>query len=367
MTRPEEVIAVVAGWVERRFADITQGPKGDKGDPGRDGADGKPGSMGLRGPEGKRGEKGADGADGKDGADGQDGAKGERGLPGQAGASSPGAVPQRVRVIATGIDAKVREIEFDGATGTLEGARAVLSGFGGGSGVVQSVTVDLSTADIATLNSVPVEVIPTPGAGKTIGFAGLPTLQYLAGSEPLAGGSRWFLVFDGGSEVDEGLFGMANGMAGDGLISYAGPLFPIHLANENVEPSQAWWELPPQAATEDKSVMLAASGDFSVSGSILTSSIFDAGVLYAVNDTITLVNDYAATPAVLVVDSVGGGGEVLTYHLTDNGTGYIVSAYSQDLTSGIGSGFILTVDTITPLSDGTARLTVLYYVMDLLT
>jgi hypothetical protein len=112
---------------------------------------------------------------------------------------------------------------------------------------------------------------------------------------------------------------------------------------------------------------IGVSGNFDpgYTGSILASSISDPGTGYVPADTINLLEGGTAaggTPAVVVVDTVDGGGAVLTYHLSNTGTWYReATVYQADGTSGVGTDFVLQVDSITPLTDATAKLTVLYW------
>lgn len=77
-----------------------------------------------------------------------------------------------------------------------------------------------------------------------------------------------------------------------------------------------------------------------------------AGSGYAPGDTGTIQG--GATDAAYVVDTVDGGGGVLTYHLTDDGTGWGVGdGYLTTVTTGGGDG-ALTIDVteITPTGTG---------------
>jgi len=90
--------------------------------------------------------------------------------------------------------------------------------------------------------------------------------------------------------------------------------------------------------------LLGNGGHFDTVGSILTSSINGGGADFAVNDTFTV--DGGDGLAAGVVDSVDGGGAILTYHLTATGSGYSVGATTLTATSGIGTGAGLDILTI---------------------
>ncbi len=78
-------------------------------------------------------------------------------------------------------------------------------------------------------------------------------------------------------------------------------------------------------------------------GGIATSSISAAGSGYSVNDVLTVADGSGGTIKVLTVD---GSGVVLTYSLVTAGTDYTVATHAT--TGGAGTGFILSVDTLTP-------------------
>ncbi len=91
-----------------------------------------------------------------------------------------------------------------------------------------------------------------------------------------------------------------------------------------------------------------------------------AGLLYAPGDTFTVNTGDGLAAG--VVDTAGGGGNVLTYHLTAQGTTYPVSAgVATTTTSGAGSGLKLDITAIQSVADGDGPIwiTIPYIVVDL--
>lgn len=83
-------------------------------------------------------------------------------------------------------------------------------------------------------------------------------------------------------------------------------------------------------------------------GAILTSTIAAIGSGYATGDTGTIeAGNFDAT---YVIDTVDGGGGVVTFHLDNPGTGYIVDTGVPTLAGGSqpggGSSFIINVTSV---------------------
>lgn len=276
---------------------------------------------------------------------------------------------------------------------------------------LQTTVVDLTAAQVATLGSFPVTVVPAPGATGALWLVSAiaqydPGTVAFATDEPLAlsiGAGSW----DSGTLL---LSGLSDSLSTFGL-GFA------------------------QSPGADTALTVSADGDPGGLGAILTSSLADGGSLWApadtasVNDgtgglvtvstvtnsfavsavsqgakTFTVVGDasaiagtdsltvyrstgndgtYTAVSAVFaaghtvvtVVEAIpsavadgrlgdataGTVGVLATYALTTPGSGYTVAAH--DLTAvapSVGSPGQINVQTITLQSDGTVRLTVLY-------
>lgn len=312
-----------------------QGVAGERGAVGRDGTngdDGEPGEEGPQGFQGPQGERGSQGPKGAKGDEGPQGPAGKNGSPGGAGMMG-----------------------VQGATGPQGPAGPS----GGGAGALQTVTVDLTTDDIATLNSVPVEIVAAQGAGTFIVPVGASFQFKVATSSFASTGGNLALGFAAA--------GLAI-MISDTAFNDADSLVRTFTTLAALNPSDVFGAL--QAEVENLPLVFSCGSDPGIVGSILTSHIDDGdnGIGYVIGDEITLeIVVEGAEPAVIVVDTVGDDGEVLTYHVTDPGNGYGPEDFvAQDTTTGAGEGFQLAIDTITPLTDGTARITVVYYVMTLL-
>jgi len=202
-------------------------------------------------------------------------------------------------------------------------------------------TIALSSADIAALGD-GFDAVPAQGAG-TIAIPTFATLQFTPGTEPFGYNSTELFLYVDDNDIfpvlslDEATFGDVGG-AKYGIFNSAGS---IGLSNNIV----------------NKPIVLKSANVIGFIGSILTSSLDSGGSGYTVSDTITIRD------AILTVNTVDGGGAVLTYTVTDTGTGIEVDIYTQDSSSGSGIDFSISVDSITPLSNGTASLYLEYKVI----
>lgn len=122
---------------------------------------------------------------------------------------------------------------------------------------------------------------------------------------------------------------------------------------------------PGSTAPLGPSVQAAAAGG---SNDLL---LVDAGTGYAAGDTGT-VNPYGSVTVVLaayVIDTVDGGGAVLTYHLSANGAGYKSGSTGNHTTTGggqpgAGTGFQIDVNSVTP-GNGSGLITITYKIVTL--
>lgn len=221
--------------------------------------------------------------------------------------------------------------------------------------MLQKVTRDLTTAEIAALNSSPITLVAAQGAGTVIDVV-KATFQYLAGTEPFGEGVELRLLL--GAERVAVTLNVTAGF--EGLDSLLVGLVPLVAVDAEVQALNL-----PLASCENTALRLHASGDPGLTGPILTDSLSNGGADFAPGDTFTVNNSLGGTLAAGEVDTVDGGGAILTYHRTSNGTLYPVGQPSLTATTGIGTGAEINIDTITPLTDGVGRVTVLYYVFDL--
>lgn len=230
---------------------------------------------------------------------------------------------------------------------------------GGGSGL--TATVHLDAAAMATLHSAPTQLVAPPGAGKAIGvvwaFAEFvqgvntawdtftPALFY---GSPGAAHQVTEIILD--REFDLG-----------SLVGQLGPV--VHSSGGSPFPYKD------RALVENQPLIVAnVANDPHIAGAIVTSAVAAGGAGYAPGDTGTITD--ISSDAAYVVDTVGGGGSVLTYHLTNPGTLPGYSTEDNPLpttpTSGAGDGnFTVNITAITTPIDGDLYITVLYQILDL--
>ena len=89
---------------------------------------------------------------------------------------------------------------------------------------------------------------------------------------------------------------------------------------------------------------------------LLGATIINQGTGYSVNDTLTLVGGTFSSAATLNVDSIGGGGEVLTVSITSPGVGYTEDPVAPVSVTGGGG----TLATFSPTFRGTFSYTYTY-------
>lgn len=198
-------------------------------------------------------------------------------------------------------------------------------------------TVALTSANIAALGD-GLNVVAAQGVG-TITIPTFATLQFTPGTEPFA--------------VD---VGFAIGPAGEGYLTMTGDVLTATATESMLTNFTPASNTLATASMVNQPIMLVSFAN-SYTGSILTSSINTAGTGYVISDTITIGD------ALITVNTVDGGGAVLTYTVTDAGRGFIVDIYPQNSSSGAGTGFALSIDSITPLSNGTASLYIEYKII----
>jgi len=115
----------------------------------------------------------------------------------------------------------------------------------------------------------------------------------------------------------------------------------------------------------------------STGGPITSSSIATKGSGYAAGDTGALSQSGSDNDALYVVDSVDGGGGILTYHLVSGGSLYrqtnglffmVAHGVNGGSQPGTGTGFSLNVLSVGPSNpksgDGTMKVSVDYTVED---
>ncbi len=253
---------------------------------------------------------------------------------------------------------------------TSQWSVAYISGTAAGLHVAQ---VEITGAQLAAINSTPVTLLPAPGAGKAISSILTSALtvfvfptQFKAGTTPYTfyGDLNLGIAFDGVGP----LAGTARTIAGLEAIDVA------RIGTDYFWPNGEWDSIDDTlgvvAKFENKAWILTADpeSESPSTGRITASNVTagQAGLLYAPGDTFTINTGDGLAAG--VVDTVGGGGNVLTYHLTAQGTTYPVSAgVATTTTSGVGSGLQLDITAIQSVADGDGSiwLTIPYIVVDL--
>lgn len=216
-----------------------------------------------------------------------------------------------------------------------------------GESPIRESTVTLTAADLAVLDTVPFELVPAPGAGKVLGVCGMYSSMKL-------NGGLWFTVDDtpqpyylnktfGYGATDTGVL---SGSFGSSVDLYGQIPYGVAIAHKDI------------SLIENINITLNSNSSLGVPGAIATSSIGAAGTGYVALETVTRGN------ATIRIDTVGGGGEVLTYTVTVAGTNNIVGA-AQATTGGSGADFTIDIDTVdVSVNPMTLTVKTLYSVMD---
>ncbi len=232
-----------------------------------------------------------------------------------------------------------------------EGYTPPVSGGGSGGGsLLKVVRVTLNAAALAAINGTLVTAIPALGASKAAIVSGPITVETAAGTTP-------YTLYAGNFDL---------------IPTYSDPNLPITtLPLAGLFPLDDFFSPnkyplvspgPPSGQSSryyNTAIVLDASDN---GGRIATSSLNAAGLGYAPGDTFGV--DFGNTDATGVIDTVGVGGAVLTYHIVDKGSNYFKHVgRSTTATTGIGTGFKITISAVQTVAggDGTIILSIPYY------
>lgn len=235
-------------------------------------------------------------------------------------------------------------VTLTGLTGSGE-MNGVLYGYRTGysrsvAGSFLHATVVLHAADLEALNATPFEVVPAPGIAKFI----LPisfSASYTAGGTP-------YVDYGDGTALGV-LYSSATGRSvalGNVLVSSA----KLDSSDRQII-SGATGVASSEGVKVIQNAPLVCTW-INAGGRIITSVLGVAGLGYAPGDTF----DIGASDGTGVVDTVGGGGAVLTYTVTAPGSGYGTGGQNTSATSGIGTGLVLNVTSIQTVAGGTGKL-----------
>jgi len=209
-------------------------------------------------------------------------------------------------------------------------------------GGVNVTTVSLTSAQIAALGD-GLSVVTAQGAG-TVSIPTFAAFEFNPGSQPFA---------------DDVGFGI--GPAGQGHLTMTGSLLTA-TATENMLtnfiPSSLTLAID-GLVNQPIQIVSNANG---YTGGVATYQINDAGVGHNLGDIVTC--SLSGRDIDVTINTVDGGGGVLTCTPDLSATGLIAGLYPQTSTDGAGSDFILSIDTITHLSDGTGTLYIEYKVLN---
>lgn len=217
-----------------------------------------------------------------------------------------------------------------------------------------------SGAQISTLFSAPSQLIPPPGPGRMLQVINV-TVEFALrpGSLPIGGNPALFYA-DGNPPTN------ANQLTNTGAPVLTDP--PAHLVATLDTLSGLAFD-PATVANLAVNVGIVTA-DPGIAGPIATTTIDTAGTGYAIGDTGHIVPSQFGPNATYRVDTVDiGTGAVLTYTITNPGTGFDglgnpYHAVNSGAQPGIGINFALGVATIAPVA-GVLAVTAAYNVVTL--
>jgi len=212
-------------------------------------------------------------------------------------------------------------------------------------------TRTLQPADIATLFSNPVVLVPAPGAGKIINvlsaafFFTHGSVTYFAPADIMV------------AEYLSSLNQVLSGNAISGLLSTTGSLYFMAPGGSGTNNAM----LP---GDDNQSVILQANDDYPASG-VGASTLGAQGTGYVLHDTGTITTGNG--DATYQITGVGALGIVTSFKITYAGTNYMVGAGQATATGGSqpGVGINFTVDVNALLAgNGTLKVVTYYQIID---
>lgn len=242
-------------------------------------------------------------------------------------------------------DSDLGAVKVDGVTIVISEDGTISAPGGGGGGAVLQHTVSISAAQIRNLFAAPVVLAPGVPAKRIV-----PVSISVA----YAFGTTVYNFNEGSDAVDYAVTGDPTA-APSGILVQA--LQAAMASNFSDWPPNS--SVINQHDNQGNDLILAASGGSMDTGSILTAAVGAGGAGYAPLDPIFIpnVSGAEAQASILTVD---GSGAVLTFAITDNGTGYAV-ANNVPTTGGSGDGnFTIDITAISPLGDGSVIMTTSY-------
>lgn len=236
----------------------------------------------------------------------------------------------------------------DGGSGVAE-----VTVTGGGGGSLLLATRLITQLELTQLSSVPVVIddIGLPGAGKM--FTIVSTLgQFVPGISTFPADTSIQIVTDGTS---------LDWTGGDLQMNFTASSGSAKSITQSV------FSITGSDDFDNKALTIQTAADLGISGPVTGSSLDNGGADFAPEDTFVIFPPNGVLFG--VVDTVDGGGAIVTYHLdlagsqnhsvaTADGIGIIAQ-------TGSGTGASLNVVVAAP-ETGTATFTIVYYIEDLL-
>lgn len=221
-------------------------------------------------------------------------------------------------------------------------------------GELSVVTAHLTGADLATLFSVPVEIIPAPGANKAIIILGV-AYETVAGVTSYEGQVAG-LYYAGTVTANQNIAATLDDLDLFALTVPASQVYPA--------PPNPGSIFDTADATNAAVVVTEMAQDPVRAGAIVTTTLQAAGTGYVAGDTGTVNGKNYGAAATYVVDAVGALGIVTAFHVVSAGTGYDTVSNPHATTNagaqpGVGVGFTLNVTAI-PAADGDLYVTAFY-------
>lgn len=216
---------------------------------------------------------------------------------------------------------------------------------------IRFASVTLNSGQLAHLHSTPVLMIAAPGAGKFIQPITV-AIKYVYETVPFE--------TTGAESVLQGTLG------GQTVLGFGtGPTILVSTGNSLnflTGAGTASGQFDP-STFENQALYFTAADDFAA-GAVLTSSLAAGGTGYSIGDTGTINSgDFNAA---YTIDTVGGSGNVLTYHLTNGGAQNVpTSAVATTVVTGGGDGAFTVNILTTAIGDGAASLIISYIVITL--
>lgn len=212
-------------------------------------------------------------------------------------------------------------------------------------GGVKIATVHVDSAAIATLFSTPPILVAAPGTGQAVSVLEI-TYDVVAGNA-LYDSTGAGVYYDGnlisGQEINADLANIDI----FGQVAYTSQFLP------GAQPVGTIYTTTDVVNTAV--VVGCLTGDPTSFGPVATTTLASGGAGYVIGDTGTIDTQAPDGGAAYVIDTVAAiTGAVLTYHLTDPGTGYTTTQNPVTTTSGgsqpgVGTGFTVNVVTLAPL------------------